>query len=85
MSKNWRGVELDDGLLVAAARFAGANVHSLNSIVQAYKSCTYPICRTQEQADILALRIRRILNGMNQDEAERLWRIEFDKTKKENV
>lgn len=78
MRKNWKGIELDDGLMVAAERFAtGANAHSIQSLLSAYRSCTYPICRTQEQADVLALRLRRILRGVSDDEAYRLWTIEF--------
>jgi len=69
--------QLDEGLMIAAERYAGANVHGIQSLLSAYKSWTYPICRNQAQADVLALRIRRILRGVSDDEAYELWKKDF--------
>lgn len=69
--------QLDEGLIVAAERFAGANVHHVQSLLSAYRSWRYPICLNQAQADLLALRLRRILRGMNVDEAYEMRKREF--------
>lgn len=71
--------QLDEGLIVAAERFAGSRVHHVNTLLSAYRLGRYPVCRTQEHADLMALRLRRILRGVDVDEAYKLWKKEFDK------
>lgn len=79
MGRN-RRYEFDDSLLVAAARLStGANVHHIQSLTYAYKEGNFPICGTQIEADLLAIRIRRLLRGVDPEVARSQWKIEFDK------